>query len=144
MLGDADKGKGYVDVFDVTKSKKLASFKFARGDFKCGDVALLGDTIYVMTYMCANPSGRGALYTTKGRRRSRTSGQRHFGTYGGAFTQVEGRVGVPRGERQPGRAPDVVKGKVAKTIDVTTLFDPVRCRTRENRRSCVSAQVSSR
>lgn len=47
LLGHAEAGKGYVDVYDVTKPKKLASFKCARGDFKCGDVAMLGNTIYV-------------------------------------------------------------------------------------------------
>jgi hypothetical protein len=127
MLGDADKGKGYVDVFDVMKSKKLASFKFARGDFKCGDVALLGNTIYVMTNMCANPSGRGSLYTVRGRKIANVGGKGTFGTYGGAFTQVEGSQWAFLEENgNMVVLQDVVKGKVAKTIDVTTLFDPVK------------------
>lgn len=127
MLGDADKGKGYVDVFDVTKSKKLASFKYARGDFKCGDVAILGETIYVTTNMCANPSGRGALYSTTGRKIANVGGKGTFGTYGGAFTQLEGSLWAFLEEN--GNlivVQDVVKGKVTKTIDVTTLFDPVK------------------
>src|SRR5688500_4038993 len=35
LLGDAEAGKGYVEVYDVMRTKKLATFKYARGEFKC-------------------------------------------------------------------------------------------------------------
>jgi hypothetical protein len=127
LLGNAESGKGYVDVYDVTKPKKLATFKYARGEFKCGDVAMLGDTIYVSASTCTTPSGRGALYTTKGKKIANVGGKATFGTYGGAFTQVDGSTWAFLEENGNMIVlQNVVSGKVKTTIDVTTLFDPVK------------------
>src|SRR5262249_55632585 len=35
LLGNAPAGKGYAEVWEVAAHKRLASFKYARGDFKC-------------------------------------------------------------------------------------------------------------
>ncbi|HTL35891.1 MAG TPA: hypothetical protein VL326_22330 [Kofleriaceae bacterium] len=127
LLGDAEAGKGYVDVYDVSKPKKLSTFKYARGDFKCGDVAMLGDVIYVAANVCANPSGRGALYTAKGKKIANVGGKADFGTYGGAYTQLDEKTWAFLEENGNIIAvQDVVKGKVLKTIDVTQLFDNVK------------------
>jgi hypothetical protein len=127
LLGDAEAGKGYVDVYDVTKSKKLATFKYARGEYKCGDVAMLGDVIYVGANACTNPSGRGSLHTAKGKKIANVGGKGDFGTYGGAYTQLTDTTWAFLEENGNMIAvQDVVKGKVLKTIDVTQLFDNVK------------------
>jgi hypothetical protein len=127
LLGDAEAGKGYVDVYDVTKPKKLATFKYAHGEFKCGDIAMLGDTLYVGANVCTNPSGRAALYTAKGKKIANVGGKADFGTYGGAYTQVEGTTWAFLHENGNLIAiQDVAKGKVVKTIDITQLFDKLK------------------
>ena len=88
LLGEAEAGKGYAEVYDVVKAKRLATIRYAHGDYKCGEVAMLGETIYIGTNVCLGPAGRAALYTAKGRR-SRTSAASDFGTYGNAI--VAGR-----------------------------------------------------
>jgi hypothetical protein len=123
LLGDAEKGKGYVEVYDVLKTKKLASFKFARGDFKCGEIGMVGDTIYVGTSMCANPSGRAALYSTKGRKIANVGGKADFGMFGNAYTQVEDTTWAFLGENGNRIAlQDVRTGKIVKMVDVSELF----------------------
>jgi hypothetical protein len=52
MLGDGEKGKGIAEVWDVAKNKKLASIRYAKGDFKCGHGRVLGDTVYVSADVC--------------------------------------------------------------------------------------------
>lgn len=123
MLGDAEAGKGTVEVYDVMKMKKLASFRYASGDFKCGEIGMVGDTIYVGTNMCTSPSGRAALYSTKGGKIASVGGQPDFGTYGNAYTQVEDTVWAFLGENGNRIAlQDVVSGKVVKMIDTSALF----------------------
>lgn len=125
MLGDAERGKGYVNVYDVLKTRKLATFRYARGEFKCGDIAMLGETIYVNATVCQGPSGRAALYSAKGRKIANVGGKADFGTFGGAYTQVDARVWAFLEENGTKIAlQDVAKGKVVKTIDVSALFGP--------------------
>lgn len=127
LLGDAEAGKGYVDVYDVAKTKKLATFKYAHGDYKCGDVAMLGDVIYVAANVCTSPSGRASLYTAKGKKIANVGGKPDFGTYGGAFTQLNKTTWAFLEENGNLIAvQDVVKGKVLKSIDVTDLFGNVK------------------
>ena len=122
MLGDAEAGKGYVDVYDVTKSKKLATFKYARGDYKCGEVAMLGETIYIGTSACLGPAGRGTLYSTKGRKIANVGGK-DFGTYGNANVDLDGPVWAFLEENGSQIAlQDVIKGKVTKTLDLGPLW----------------------
>jgi hypothetical protein len=123
MLGEAEAGKGYVDIFDVAKPKKLASFKYARGEFKCGDLAILGETVYVNATVCAGTSGRATLYTTKGKKLAPVGGKPDFGTFGNAYTQVDGPLWAFLEESGTKLVlQDVVKGKVTKTIDTSALF----------------------
>jgi len=122
LLGDAESGRGYADVYDVTKTKKLTTFKYARGDYKCGEVAMLGETIYIGASTCTAPAGRAALYTTKGRKIANVGGK-DFGTFGNAFTQVDASTWAFLGENGVHLAlQDVVKGKVVKTIELKDLF----------------------
>ena len=122
LLGDAESGRGYADVYDVTKTKKLASFRYAHGDYRCGEVAMLGETIYIGASTCGAPAGRAALYSTKGRKIANVGGK-EFGTYGNAFTQIDATTWAFLGENGVHIAlQDVVKGKVLKTIDLKDLF----------------------
>lgn len=126
LLGDAPRGRGHVDVYDVAKAKKLASFRYARGDFRCGEIAMLGSTIYVAANVCEEPSGRAALYTIKGRRLAYVGGKRDFGTYGSELTQIDGTSWAFLGENGNKLViQDVVKGKVTKRIDTSALFTTV-------------------
>jgi hypothetical protein len=122
LLGDAEHGQGYAEVYDVQKAKKVASIRYARGDWKCGEVQMLGETIYIGASTCTSPSGRAALYTTKGRKIANV-GPRDFGTYGNSVVQVDGNTWAFLGENGAHVAlQDVVKGKVVKTIDVSDLW----------------------
>jgi hypothetical protein len=81
----------------------------------------------VAANVCANPSGRGALYTAKGKKIANVGGKADFGTYGGAYTQLDEKTWAFLEENGNIIAvQDVVKGKVLKTIDVTQLFDNVK------------------
>jgi hypothetical protein len=122
LLGDAEAGRGYADVYDVTKTKKLASFKYARGEFRCGEVAMLGDTIYIGANTCNAPTGRGALYSAKGKKIANVGGK-DFGTYGNQYTQLDPTTWAFLGENGVKIAiQNVASGKVVKTIDVKELF----------------------
>ncbi len=123
MLGDAEAGKGYVDIYDVMKTKKLATFKYAHGEYRCGDLAMLGETVYVNATVCAGTSGRAALYTSKGKKIANVGGKADFGTFGNSYTQVEGSMWAFLEENGNRIAlQDVAKGKVVKAIDVGALF----------------------
>jgi hypothetical protein len=122
LLGDSEHGQGYAEVWDVGKPKKVATIRYARGDWKCGEVQMLGDTVYIGASTCTSPSGRAALYTTKGRKIANV-GPRDFGTFGNAMVQVEGTTWAfleENGNRLTFQ--DVGKGKVIKTIDVGELW----------------------
>jgi hypothetical protein len=122
LLGDAEAGRGYADVYDVAKMKKLATFRYARGDYKCGEVAMLGDSIYVGASTCQAPSGRAALYSAKGRKIANVGGK-DFGSYGNSFTQIDATTWAFLEENGDKIAvQDVVRGKVTKTIAVDALF----------------------
>ncbi|MBK9036974.1 MAG: hypothetical protein IPL61_37940 [Myxococcales bacterium] len=122
LVGDAEAGKGTLEVWDVGKKKKTATIKYAKGDYKCGDVAMLGDTIYVSASVCAGPDARGALYTLKGKKLADVGG-RDFGTYGTSAVQIEGDQWAFLEEGAGTVAiQDVATGAVAKTIDLLALW----------------------
>lgn len=124
MLGDQEKGKGYVDIYDVMKTKKVATVRYGRGEFRCGDIAILGDTVFVNASICQGTSGRATLYSAKGKKIANVGGKGDFGTFGNAYTQVEGPQWVFLEENGNRIAlQDVAKGKVVKTIDVGALFE---------------------
>ena len=107
----------------MLKAKKLASFKYARGEFRCGEIGMVGDTIYVGASMCATPSGRAALYTIKGKKIANVGGKPDFGTHGNAYTQVEDTIWAFLEENGNRVAlQDVVKGKVVKLVKLDELF----------------------
>jgi hypothetical protein len=123
LLGDAAAGKGFAEVWDVTKGKRTSTFRYARGDFKCGEVAILGEIVYIAASTCGAPSARGALFTLRGRRIANVGGKTDFGVYGRAFAQVDGNTWAFLEESGTKVAiQDVVKGKVEKTIDINALF----------------------
>lgn len=124
LLGDAQAGKGYAEVWDVAAGKRTATFKYARGEFRCGEVRMLGDAIYISAAACGTPAARGTLYTLKGKKIAAVGGK-DFGTFGNAFVHVDGTSWAFLEENGNQLViQDVVKGKVGKTIDVTHLWSP--------------------
>lgn len=124
LLGDAAAGKGYAEIWDVAAGKRTATFKYARGEFKCGEVRMAGDAVYVNATTCGTPAARAALYTLKGKKIANVGGK-DFGTFGNALAPVEGTTWAFLEENGNQLAiQDVAKGKVIKTIDVTHLWSP--------------------
>ena len=124
LLGDAEAGKGYAEVWDVTTAKRTATFKYARGDFKCGEVRMAGDSIYLNASTCGSPAARGALYSVKGKKIANVGGK-DFGTFGTAAAEIEGTTwGFLEENGNQIAIQDVVKGKVTKLLDITHLWSP--------------------
>ena len=122
LLGDAEGGKGYAEIWDVAKAKKTATFRYARGDYKCGEVAMLGDTIYVNATNCSGPTARAGLFSLKGAKIANV-GKGEFGTYGNALVQLTTSTWAFLEENGNRIAiQDVAKGKILKTIDVSALW----------------------
>lgn len=122
LLGDAEAGKGYAEVWDVTTQKKLSTFKYARGDFRCGDVAILDETIYLSTATCGQPAARAALYSFKGKKIANVGGP-DYGVYGNAYASVDDNVYAFLDENGAQIVvQDLAKGKVVKKIDTSVLF----------------------
>ena len=122
LLGDATSGKGVAEIWDVAKKKKTASIKYAKGDYKCGDAAILGDTIYVSASVCAGPDARGTLYTLKGKKLADVGGK-DFGTFGTSAVQVdETRWAFLEEGAGTVAIQHVDTGALAKTIDLVALW----------------------
>jgi hypothetical protein len=122
LLGDALAGRGYAEVWDVVAGKRLAQFPYARGEFRCGEVAMLGDTIYVSASTCSSPSARGSLFAQRGSKIANV-GKGDFGTYGGATAQLDATTWAFLEESGNRLAiQDVVHGRLKKTIDTSELW----------------------
>jgi hypothetical protein len=122
LLGDDEAGKGYAEVWDVQQAKRAATIKYARGNFKCGELAFLGDTILITARTCTAPAARGALYSLKGKKLANV-GNADFGLFGGAYVHVAGTTWAFLEENGHRIAlQDVAKGKVLKTIDTSALW----------------------
>lgn len=124
LLGDAAAGKGYAEVWDVATGKRTATFKYTRGEFKCGEVRMAGDSIFLNASTCGSPAARGALYSLKGKKIANVGGK-DFGTFGNALAHVEGTTwGFLEENGNQLAIQDVAKGKVIKLIDITHLWSP--------------------
>jgi hypothetical protein len=123
LLGNAEKGKGTVEVWDVAKGKRIGNpIKYAKGDYKCGEARLLGDTLYVSASVCAGPAARGWLFNGKGKKIAAVGGA-EFGTYGTVPVQVGETTWAFLDESGATIAiQDVKTGKVDKTIDIGALW----------------------
>ncbi|HEY0192329.1 MAG TPA: hypothetical protein VGC42_14515, partial [Kofleriaceae bacterium] len=103
---------------------RTAAFFYARGEFRCGEVDLVGDSIYVSASTCTGPAARAALYTLRGRKLANVGGK-EFGSYGNAHVQVAGTTWAfleENGNRLV--LQDVARGKLIKTIDTSALWTP--------------------
>jgi hypothetical protein len=88
LMGNAEKGKGTVELWDVVKGKMIGKpIKYAKGEYKCGEARLLGDTLYVSASVCAGTDARGWLYNNKGKKIGEVGGK-EFGTYGTVPVQL--------------------------------------------------------
>ena len=122
LLGDAQAGKGYAEVWDVTLQKKLATFKYARGEFKCGDVSIIDDTIYLSAATCGGPAARAALYSMKGKKIANVGGA-DYGVFGNANVAIDTKQWAFLEENGAQIVvQDLVKGKILKKIDTSALF----------------------
>ena len=122
MLGNAEAGKGYAEVWDVAKNKKTATIKYAKGDHKCGTVQVLGDVVYINADVCAGPAAKGALYSAKGKKLADVGGK-DFGTYGARAVQVDATRWAFLEEGAGAIAvQDVTSGKLDKILDLLPLW----------------------
>lgn len=123
LMGNHEKGKGTVEVWDVAKKKRLRyPLKYAKGDYKCGEARLLGTTLYVSASVCAGPSARGWLYTFQNKKIADVGGK-DFGTYGTVPVQVAENQWAFLDESGATIAlQDVAKGTVDKTIDIGAVW----------------------
>lgn len=122
MIGDTEKGRGVAEVWDVTKAKKTATIKYAKGDHRCGVAQVLGDVVYVSASVCAGPAAKGALYSMTGKKLADVGGK-EFGTYGASAVQVTPTLWAFLEEGAGVIAlQDVKTGKVDRTIDLLSLW----------------------
>lgn len=122
LLGDTDRGRGYAEIWDVARSRRMTAFLYARGDFRCGEVAMLGETVYLSASTCTGPAARATLYSLRGRKIASVGG-REFGSYGNAHVALTGNTWAFLDENGNQLVlQDVVKGKVLKTINTSGLW----------------------
>ena len=122
LSGDAEKGKGAAEIWDVTKGKKVNAAKYAKGDYKCGHARVLGATVFVSADVCAGPAARGTLFTAKGKKLADVGGK-DFGTYGTEPVQLTETEWAFLEETGATIAiQDVKTGKVVKTIDLGVVW----------------------
>jgi hypothetical protein len=122
LIGDAEAGKGQVQVWNVAKKKKTAAIKYAKGDFKCGTVHVVDELVFISAGVCAGPSARGALYSTKGKKLADVGGK-DFGTYGTVPVQLGDHRWAFLSESGGVIAiHDSTNGKLEKTIDLLGLW----------------------
>lgn len=123
LLGNAEKGKGTVELWDVVNGKRIGQpIKYAKGEYKCGEARVLGDTLYISASVCAGTDARGWLYNAKAKKIGEVGGK-EFGTYGTVPVQVTDTQWAFLDENAATIAiQDVATGKVEKTIDIGSLW----------------------
>jgi hypothetical protein len=123
MAGNAEKGKGTVELWDVVKGKMIGKpIKYAKGEYKCGEARVLGDTLYISASVCAGTDARGWLFNSKGKKIGEVGGK-EFGTYGTVPVQLTETQWAFLDENAATIAiQDVATGKVEKTIDIGLLW----------------------
>jgi hypothetical protein len=124
LMGNAEKGKGSVQIFDVGKPKKPVATikKYAKGEFKCGEVRFLGDTLYLSASECGGGRARGYLYNLKGKKFADVGGK-DFGTYSIVPLQLGDTRWAFLDESGATIAIlDSTTGKLEKTIDIGALW----------------------
>ncbi len=122
MIGNSSAGKGVAEIWDVPKGKKLTAIKYAKGDHKCGSPQVLGDIVFINAGVCSGPAAKGHLYSLKGKKLGEVGGK-DFGTYSTTGVQVADAQWAFLEEGAGTIAiQDVQTGKVAKTIDLVSLW----------------------
>lgn len=111
---------GRVEIWDVPRGKKLATFRFGNGDFQCGDVAMLGGTVLVTTSRCGTAESRGALYSLHGKKLADVGGK-DFDLL--AHAEVDATTAAFLDERGKRLAiHDLARGKLVAVIDTSAVF----------------------
>jgi hypothetical protein len=124
LMGNAEKGKGSVQIFDVSKPKKPVATikKYAKGEFKCGEVRFLGDTLYLSASECGGARARAYLYNLKGKKFADVGGK-DFGTYAIVPLQLGDTRWAFLDENGATIAIlDSTTGALEKTIDIGALW----------------------
>jgi hypothetical protein len=122
LMGNAEKGKGTVEVWSVASGKKTGTIKYVKGSYKCGEARMLGDTVYVSASVCGGSDARGYLFNVKGKKVADVGGAT-FGTYGTVPLQVSETSWAFLDENGATIAlQDGTTGKVDKTIDIGAVW----------------------
>lgn len=122
VVGDASRGKAVAEVWDVAKKKKVATIKYAKGDYKCGQVDMLGDTAFVRGAMCDGTGARGGLYNGKGKKLGDVGGA-DFGTYRTVPVQVDAaRWAFLEESGGTIAVHDTATGAAGTTVDLVALW----------------------
>jgi hypothetical protein len=112
---------GYVELWDVTTSKKISTVRYARGGFQCGDIAMLGQTLLVKASVCGSPAQvRGALFNVAGKKLADVGGKdfvigpsAQIDDTTWAFLEDTGRSVAIQ---------DVARGTLKKLVDTSGVF----------------------
>lgn len=125
LLGDAERGKGVAEVWSVAKKKKVATIKYARGDYRCGTAHVVDELVFVSAGVCAGPAARGALYSAKGKKVADVGGA-DFGSYGAVPIEIGDHRWAFLSETAGVIAiHDSQTGALEKTIELTDLWAKV-------------------
>lgn len=123
LLGDAPRGRGYAEIWQLGELRRVALFRYGSGVFRCGEVAMLDDkAVYVNAAQCGQPTAHAALYRLNGTKVADVGG-RDFGTYGGRLTRVDNNVWAFLEENGKQLVvQNVVRGNVVRRIETTPVF----------------------
>jgi hypothetical protein len=123
LLGNAERGKGTVELWDVAAGKRIGKpIKYAKGEYKCGEARVLGDTLYVNAAVCSGTDARAWLFHAKGKKIGDVGGK-EFGTYGTVPLQISDTTWAFLDENAATIAlQDVSTGTLVKTIDIGPLW----------------------
>ncbi len=105
--------KAYVEVWDVTTTKKLATIRPPKGQ-ACGDVAMLGEVVLLRC------GAQASLFSRQGKKLADAGGK---GFELASYVPVEGNLWAFLDERGARIAlQDVARGNVLKLIDTSGVF----------------------
>lgn len=114
-----------VELYDARSGKRLASRplpfgkKPGKSDYRCGDLAWLGDTLLVRTNVCAGPGGQSWLARGRNLRPIGLLGTRKMNTYRAAPVRVAGnRWAFLATFSRALVVQDIRTGKVLRTISL--------------------------
>ncbi len=132
LTGAQEDGSGppMLELYDLKSGERLRSRPMTRdrpaatSDYRCGDLAWLGDTLLVRTNVCAGPGGQSWLARGRDLRPIGLLGTAKMNTYGARPIHVAGRrwAFLTAFSREL-VVQDVVRGKVLRVVKLEGLWD---------------------